>query len=218
MPPKIISTSQVNLYRNCPRAYYLKYIIGLKSPIASPQLEFGSKIHSMISQRNFVSEDVREQEQLLRAQKFLECLPSGGIAETSYEDKNNPARFYGDISGKRAVAVFDWLWEPDDCIGLDWKTGVFHKTYSDQYEIQGYFLSELYKQKYDVPMKRLIFKFLGDDVTYEAQLLRDEKIYKKAERAIKNSLSNIEKEKFEKKCSGRCSFCDMNVFCCMDCF
>lgn len=216
MSPKVISPSQVNTYRNCPRNYYLKYVLYLKSPIESPQLVFGSKIHSMISQRNFTSEDPREQQMLTRAQKFLETMPPGGLTETSYEDKSNPAKFYGDIQGQRSVAVFDQLWEPDDCTGLDWKTGSLHTSYVDQYEIQGYFLSELYKQKYGVPMKRLPFKFLADDKTYEVKLLEDEKSYKKAERAVKNVLNNIEKEKFDKKCSGLCNFCDNSMFCSMD--
>jgi hypothetical protein len=216
IPPKVISTSQINLYRSCPRSYYLKYIVGLKSPIPSPQLEFGLKIHSLISSGKFVSEDIREQEMLTRAQNFLKTLPTGGISETSYEDKQNPARFYGDICGHRAVGVFDKFWEPEECIGIDWKSGPLHTSYVDQYEIQGYFLSELFRQRYSTPLKRISFKFLADDATYDAKILSDEKTYKKAERAIKNALSNIEKEKFEKKCSGRCDFCDMSPFCCME--
>jgi hypothetical protein len=170
----------------------------------------------MISKRNFVSEDPREQQMLTRAQKFLETMPPGGLIETDFKDKSNPAKFYGDIQGQRAVAIFDQLWEPDDCLGIDWKSGVQHTSYVDQYEIQGYFLSELYKQKYSTSMKKLFFKFLADDKTYEVKLLEDEKSYKKADRAVKNVLNNIEKEKFDKKCSGLCNFCDNAMFCPMD--
>jgi hypothetical protein len=170
----------------------------------------------MISERNFVSENVGEQEMLLRAKRFLATLPPGGVVETTYEDKQNPARFYGEVCGHKAVAVFDQFWEPDDCVGLDWKTGAFHKSYSGQYEIQGYFLTELYKQKYDVPMRDLSFKFLADDKTYKVNLLSDEKAHKKAERAVRNALSGIEEGNFGRKCSGLCSFCDVSMFCPMD--
>ncbi len=214
--PKIISPSQINLYRSCPRNYYLKYVANIKSPVESPQLEFGSKIHSMISKRNFVSEDIREQEMLTRAQKFLETLPPGGLIETNFEDRDNPARFFGNIFGHRAISVFDQLWEPDDCVGLDWKTGSLKSSYTDSYEIQGYFLNELYKQKYGKALKRLPFIFLANDKVYEPKILVDEKIRAKTERSIKKVLLNIEEEKYDKKCSGLCSWCEMSMFCPLD--
>ena len=217
MPPKVISTSQINLYRNCPRSYYLKYVAGIKTDIPAPQLEFGSKIHSMISSGNFKSDDPREKEMLERAERFLTTLPQGGIFETSYEDKNNRARFYGDVCGHRAVGIFDIFWEPpDEPMGTDWKTGSLRKSHTDSYEIQGYFLNELYKQRYDTPLKRLPFKFLADDQVYQPELLFDAKENLKTEKRIIKALKSIEEGKFDRKCSGLCAWCEYSCVCPME--
>ena len=52
-----ISASKINTYHSCPRKYYLQYILNLKEPIESPWLEFGSRVHSKLSNNIFESED-----------------------------------------------------------------------------------------------------------------------------------------------------------------
>ena len=209
----ILSFSQLNTYLSCPRSYYLKYLLKLKAPITSPWLVFGSKIHNMLSNNIFESEDPVEYQMLQRGKKFLESMPDNPIHETSYNDAANPCRFYGDIFGNRTVGIFDVFWEPEVCRGADFKTGSMYKTYVDHFEMQAYILNQLFKQKYDSNLKAFYFKFLKDDSIYQPKCLNDEKVSKKIEKSIKNILFNIEEGNYPKKCGKLCEKCDMNCFC-----
>ena len=77
-------------------------------------------------------------------------------------------------------------------------------------------LNELFKQKYDQPLKRFCFAFLKDGTIYEPECITDEKASKKTERAINKILNGIESEKFTKKCGNLCNSCGMNTLCPLD--
>jgi len=211
-----ISASKINTYHSCPRKYYLQYILNLKEPIESPWLEFGSRVHSKLSNNIFDSEDPQEQIMLKNGKKFLDSMPKNPIRETSYEDSNNPGRFFGDVLGHRAVGIFDLHWTPDTSMAADYKTGQFWKSYTSHFDMQAWMLNELFKQKYDQPLKRFCFAFLKDGTIYEPECITDEKASKKTERAINKILNGIESEKFTKKCGNLCNSCGMNTLCCLD--
>jgi len=213
MPPRNISYSQVSCYAKCPYQFYLKYVLGEKEPIKSPALELGSKVHDMIAKGMFVSSDPTEQTMLTNAKKFLDSMPSGGISETSFNDPHNPGRFYGSVCGQSAVAVFDVYWEPEVSTGCDFKSGKFYSSYTDQFEMQCYFLNETFKQKYDQNLKKFHFLFLRDGSVYSPKLLTEDKIKNKTEKAIKKVLFGISEGNYEKKCSSFCNYCGMNTIC-----
>lgn len=215
MASKMISASKLNVYHSCPRKFYLQYIKNLKSPLESPWLEFGSKVHSNLANEVFESEDPVEHEMLQRGKKFLSGMPLNPVKETTYADKNNPGRFFGDVLGQRAVGIFDLHW-PTECIGADWKTGSFYKSFTQHFDMQAWVLNELFKQAYDKPLKGFYFPFLKTDTVYQPACITDEKENKKVEKAIKKILSGMEEEKYEKKCSNLCGSCNMSVLCCLD--
>lgn len=210
-----ISASKLNTFHSCPRKFYLQYIKNLKSPLESPWLEFGSKVHSKLADGIFESEDPIEHEMLQRGKKFLDGMPSGPIKETVYSDPNNPGRFFGEVLGQRAVGIFDLHW-PNECVGADWKTGSFYKSFTQHFDMQAWVLNELFKQAYDKPLKSFYFPFLKTDTVYQPACITDPKENAKVEKAIKKILFNMEEGNYEKKCSSLCPACSHNVFCSMD--
>lgn len=170
----------------------------------------------MIARQDFSSEDPIEKEMLIRARNFLAKMPPNPIFETKYSDGDkNPGRFYGNVLGQRAISVFDvhWIEDPN---AIDWKTGNFYSTYTEHFEIQGYFLSELYRQKYDKSLKNIYFKFLKDDHEYVAKVVNDIKAKSKIEKTIKKVLYNIEEGEYPKNCGKLCSSCDYSSVCSLD--
>jgi hypothetical protein len=125
----------------------------------------------------------------------------------------NPGKLYGEILGRKAVAILDVHW-PEIAVARDWKTGKFHgEKYTEQYEIQTYFCSELFTQRYDKPLKAMYFDFLLPNKTYTAKVVKDSREKSKIEYKINQVLKGIEKENFNKKKSKLCDYCQYN-FCC----
>lgn len=205
--PKVISTSQINTYRHCPKKYFFQYIMKIPVETKSPWLELGSKVHERIAKRDFVSSDLMIRIMLRNAQKFLNNMPPNPIMETTYEDKNNPGRFFGDILGRRAIGIFDYHWIDYPMAG-DWKTGKFDQRFTDSLEIQSYILSELYRQKYDFPLKRFYFNFIKFGITYKAICITDEDVRSKIESNIRDALIFIEEGHFPRKRGILCNYCD----------
>jgi hypothetical protein len=212
---KSISASAVNCYHSCPRKFYLQYILHLKSPLEAPWLKLGSDVHAKLAKNIFESEDPVEHGMLQNGKKFLDSMPPNPIRETTYEDKSNPGRFFGEIFGQKAVGIFDTHW-PVEAIGGDYKSGSFYKTYVDHFDYQAWILNELFKQKYDKPLKEFYFPFLKTGTIYEPPCIKDEKAGKKVERAIKKILFNMEEGNYEKNCGNLCSMCDLSMFCPME--
>lgn len=210
-----ISASSINTYHSCPRKFYLQYVLRLKSPVESPWMEFGSRVHSKLAQGIFESEDPIERDMLQRGKEFLSNMPPNPIKETSYSDPNNPGRIYGEIFGRDAVGIFDLHW-PEVFCGADYKTGSFYKSYTSHFDTQAWILNELFKQKYGNSLKKFYFPFLKGDVVYEPKCITDEKENKKVEKSIKKILLGIEEENYTKKCSKLCESCDLGCFCSME--
>jgi CRISPR/Cas system-associated exonuclease Cas4 (RecB family) len=213
---KSISASAINSYYSCPRKFYLQYILKLKSPVESPHLKLGSDIHSKLSQNVFESEDLVEHAMLQNGKKFIDNMPSNPVKETTYSDKSNPGRFFGEIFGLRAVGIFDLYWPPEECIGADFKSGSFYKSYTSHFDMQSWILNELFKQKFNKPLKRFYFPFLKTGEIYEPPCIKDEKENKKVEKAIKKIVDGMEEEQYGKKCGNLCDSCGLSCFCCMD--
>jgi hypothetical protein len=147
------------------------------------------------------------------AQEILQNMPGNPIFETSYESRNNPGKLYGEVLGRKAVAILDVHW-PDIAVARDWKTGKFHgEKYTEQYEIQSYFCGTLFEQKYDKPLEAMHFDFLLPNKTYTAKVIKDSRERSKVEYRINQVLKGIEKESFQKKKSKLCDYCQYN-FCC----
>jgi len=211
-----ISASKITTYHSCPRKFYLQYILNLKEPVESPWLELGNRIHSKLANGVFDSEDITEKGMLQNGKKFLDSMPPKPICETSYSDSKNPGRFYGEVLGQKAVGIFDVHWSPDISEGADYKTGNFFKSFTSHFDMQAWILNELFKQKYDQPLKRFCFAFLKDGSVYEPECIKDEKASKKIEKSIKKVLFNIEEGNYPKKCGNLCDKCGLNMFCSMD--
>ena len=212
MSPKVISASQIKTYLDCPRVYYLRYILGMKEPVKSDFLERGSRIHSQISNLDFESDNAEEQGFLLNAKNFLASKSGTPSFETSYESKENPNKFFGEICGRRAIAIIDAFWD-EDPDAVDWKVSKLSKYNLEHYEIQAFFCSELFKQNKNKALKNFYFKFLKDDGLYAARILSEPEYKTKIEKKIRKALENIEEEKFEKKCGKLCEWCGFNGVC-----
>jgi CRISPR/Cas system-associated exonuclease Cas4 (RecB family) len=212
-----LSASLINSYLNCPLSYKLRYVLNIRSPIRSEVMEFGSKVHAKIAKRDFESKDEKELKMLLTAKEILSTMPEDEIIlEGDYsQGKLNPGKIYGTILDRDAVAILDLHCPPETAIIRDWKTGKWHsEKYSEQYEIQGYFCSELFQQKYDFPVNKMYFDFLPSVYTYEAKVVKDSRARSKIEHKIKNTLQNIEKENFKPKRSKLCDYCEYSCLCC----
>jgi len=207
--PKVFSPSQINTYRQCPKKYFFQYIEKIPIEIESPWLEIGSKVHSQISEYNFESDDLQLKSMLRNAQRFLNSMPPKPIMETTYEDKNNPGRFYGDVLGRRFVGVFDYHWV-DHQIAGDWKTGKLDLQFTDGYEVQAYILSEMYKQKYDKPLEKFYFNFLRIDTIYNPRCIKEDT---DAKMQIEKALEGIESWSFNKSIGLLCDYCEYKSFC-----
>src|SRR5574343_668092 len=141
----MMSASRINTYIHCPKKYFFQYVQGL--PFApSEAMILGSKVHGKIAIFDFSGDNTLERHMLNHAKKFLDGLPANPVMETTYEDKNNPGRVFGDVFGQRTVGIFDFHW-PDKGIAGDWKTCKLDMRYTQGYDVQAYILAELFKQK-----------------------------------------------------------------------
>jgi hypothetical protein len=210
--PKVISTSQINTYRHCPRQYFLRYVMKIETDTKSPALELGSKIHSSISNRCFDSDILIEKLMLTRAKAILDMYPPNPILETTYEDPHNPGRFFGDVLGKRAIGIFDFHWTDLPFAG-DWKTGKFYPQYTESFEVQAYILNQLYKQHYDKHLNGFSFEFLKVGKVYDAKCLKEQESKNTIENAIKETFENIEWCKFDRQKGPLCKWCDLSKYC-----
>lgn len=210
--PKVISTSQINTYRHCPRKYFLQYVLKIKTDVKSEALEMGSRVHDSISKHIFKSDNPIEYLMLTRAKAILDMYPPNPILETTYEDPNNPGRIWGELHGKRAICVFDFHWADIPFAG-DWKTGKFDPRYTDSFEMQAYISGELYKYKYGKPLLGFSFEFLKIGKIYDAMCLSESEKRSEIENALKETLENINLCKFN-KCKGPlCNWCDLIEYC-----
>jgi hypothetical protein len=210
--PKVVSTSQINTYRHCPRQYFLRYVMKIETDIKSPALELGSKIHSCISNQCFESDIPIEKLMLTRAKAILDMYPPNPILETTHEDPHNPGRFFGDVLGKRAIGVFDFHWADLPFAG-DWKTGNFYSQYTESFEVQAYILNQLYKQKYGNPLSGFSFEFLKVGNLYDAKCIKESEARTTIENAIQETFENIEWCKFDRHKGPLCKWCDLAEHC-----
>jgi len=128
----VISTSQILEFLKCPLSFKVKYVLKAPSPEPpSPALEKGSRVHGAIADGTTL-EDAEEQAMVERARAWLATAPPDPIHETTYEDRNNPGRFFGDLLGTtRAIGIFDVHWN-EPAMAVDWKTGGFKPKYVRQ--------------------------------------------------------------------------------------
>lgn len=208
----MISASKINSYIHCPKQYFFQYVEKIEVGIKSPWLELGSKVHGMIAKGEWQSDDTMIRLMLRNARKFLNNMPSNPIMETTYEDKNNPGRFFGDIFGRRSIGIFDYHWSDYPLAG-DWKTGKLDERFTDSLEVQGYILGELYRQKYDVPLSQMYFNFIKFGKVYKAESIKPGATRNKIEHDIESALSLIDDEIFPKKVGRLCDYCDYREYC-----
>jgi CRISPR/Cas system-associated exonuclease Cas4 (RecB family) len=214
--PKVVSASQINTYLNCPFKFKYQYVD--KLPITESEvMKFGSHIHSKIAKGDFESDDEKAKRMLEEAKSFLGDMPTKPIFETTYEDRNNPGRFWGNVFGRRAIAILDahWVKSPKTLktIALDWKTGKFHQNYTGSFEIQAYIGSKLYEQAYEDPLDYFYFKFLASGDVYEAKCLHNTRSQKSVETKIQKALDGMKSGDFPKKHTPLCSYCDYAALC-----
>jgi len=208
--PRGYSTSHILTKRKCGYKFLLAYIYKAKGK-KTESLTKGSDVHEDISKGIFVSEDPEKQKLLTVAQEFLSEMPDNPIFETDFSDKNNPGTYKGYIMDKPFLGTFDVHWL--EGIGVDWKSGAYHKEYKNDYEIQAYILNELFKQKHGYPLKQFVFVFLKDGFRYEAECITNEKAKTRKETMVRNALDSINRLEFEKRVSYSCDWCEFQGMC-----
>lgn len=207
----MISATKINTYIHCPKKYFFQYVQGLPF-VPSEAMLLGSKVHGKIAAFDFSGDNALERHMLNHAKKFLNGMPANPVMETTYEDKNNPGRFFGDVFGQRTVGIFDFHW-PDHVIGGDWKTGKLDKRYTQSYDVQAYILAELFKQKYNRDLETFYFKFLRDGGLYPAECLKPSEKRDQTTDLILDALVGITSEDY-RKCKGPlCNWCDARKLC-----
>jgi hypothetical protein len=180
--------------------------------IPNEAMLLGSKVHEKIAKFDFEAENAIERHMLNHAKKFLESLPSDPIMETTYEDKNNPGRFFGEVFGQKTIGIFDFHW-PDHVIAGDWKTGKLDLRYTQSYDVQAYILAELFKQKYGKSLDKFYFKFLRDGGLYPARSITESELRDQTTDLILDALIGIDANEYL-KCKGPlCNWCDAKKLC-----
>ncbi len=208
--PKGYSTSHILTKRMCGHKFLLAYVFKAKGK-PSDSAKFGSDVHSEIAQGIFKSYDPDKQKMLDIALGYLHKMPENPVFETTYEDKNNPGKFYGKIFDQPFMGMFDVHWV-EERIGVDWKTGSQKEDKGD-YEIQAYILNELFNQKYKHNLRKFEFVFVKNGEIYEAKSIQNGAVRIRTEKKIKNALESIQRYEFEKKVSWACEWCDYKGLC-----
>jgi len=180
--------------------------------VPSEAMRLGSKVHGKIAKFDFEADNTIEQHMLKNAKKFLDGMPENPIMETTYEDKQNPGRFFGELFGHRCIGIFDFHW-PDCSIAGDWKTGKLDLRYTQSYDVQAYILAELFKQKYGKSLDKFYFKFLRDGGLYPARSIVESELRDKTTDIILDALIGIDANEYL-KCKGPlCNWCDAKKLC-----
>jgi len=208
----MISSSAINIYRQCPLKYKFKYIERLPILDAAPWMKHGSEIHRKISNHDFESKNLMDRIMLRNAKTFLTTMPPNPIMETTYEDKNNPGRFYGVLMGRAAVGIFDYHWR-DVPIAGDWKTGKFYTRFNEHLEIQAFILDELYYQHYGNHLREFYFNFIKANTIYVPRCISITKVHDDIEYYITNALDQIDAGYFPMKNSTLCNYCEYKTEC-----
>lgn len=207
----MMSASKINTYLHCPKQYFFRYVQGMPF-VPNEAMIRGSRVHGKISTFDFESNDSLDRHMLRNAKKFLDSMPESPIMETTYEDKKNPGRFFGDVFGQKTVGIFDFHW-PDHSMAGDWKTGKLDSRYTQSYDVQAYILAELFKQKYNRDLKTFYFKFLRDGGLYQAKSITESEIRDQTTDLILDALVGIDSGDY-KKCRGPlCNWCDAKNIC-----
>jgi hypothetical protein len=209
--PKGYSPSHILTKRKCGYKFLLAYIFKATGKKTHP-LIYGSDIHSDIAHGIFKSEDQTTQKMLMVAQNFLSKMPGNPIFETTFEDKNNPGKFYGTIFNQHFMCIFDVHWIKA-LQGVDWKASEHKETYEGDWEIQAYISNELFKQNYDHGLEKFTFVCLKDGYEYEAKSIYPGPVRTRTEKKIKNALDSIQRYEFEKKVSWACQWCEYQGMC-----
>lgn len=209
--PKVFSTSQVSLYETCPRRYCYQYVLRIPTLVKSEALEAGSRVHAAIA-GGPDPEHPDERAMVDRARRILETFPAGAVHETTFDDPNNPGRFYGNVLGERFVGIFDVVW-PDLKIGADWKTGRFNEKYLSAPETQAWILGQLFEQKHGEPLEGLAFVYLKTGDIHYAKSLAPGRTRTAAAERVARALAGIRAREFPQKKGGLCRSCDHQGVC-----
>lgn len=215
--PRFCSTSQITTYGICPRQYTYKYVLRVPSLTTSEAMEIGSRVHSAIadaSEEADLRSDV-EREMVARARAYQAAFPPDPIYETTFEDRENPGRIYGDIDGHTFVGIFDVHWLTPR-IALDWKTGNYKPRYTTSLETQAYILGELYAEKYDQTLDDMLFMFLRTNDIHYAKAVTEGRSRTAAIKRIRTTLERIEAREFKKCISPLCQYCEHAEICKID--
>lgn len=207
----MISASKINTYLHCPKQYFFRYVQGMPF-VPSEAMLLGSKVHGKIAVFDFEADNVIEQHMLRNAKKFLNSMPRNPVMETTYDDKHNPGRFFGEVFGQKTVGIFDFHW-PDYRIAGDWKTGKLDVRYTQSYDVQAYILAELFKQRYDRALEKFHFKFLRDGKLYSAKSIAESETRDKTTDLILDALVGMGSDDYRKRKGPLCNWCDAKKLC-----
>lgn len=214
--PRGFSPSHIIGYRSCPRQFFIRYVLKIRIAVTSPILEMGSRVHDAIARQMFESDNPEVQAYLNVAKEAMRTLPSNPVLETTYEDKNNPGRFFGRCFSYPFAGTFDIHWL-DPAMGADWKTGSYKERKNGDYEIQAYLLNELFKQKYGFYLTEFRLIFLKDGYEYYAKSLIQGRSRTVTEKSILNALRDIHARRFPRKESFACGWCEVSQYCRLNC-
>lgn len=213
--PRVFSTSQIVTYGKCPRQYCYRYVLRIPSLVKTEAMEIGSRVHDAIATGAGPLPSEDEQDMVRCARSYCEVFPRGAVYETTFEDDDNPGRLYGDVCGRRFIGIFDVHW-PSPAIAIDWKTGSYKPKYTVDLETQAYILGELYNERYDHPLEKMLFIFLRTNTIHEAKALAPSRSRTTAVTRIEKAIDRIEARAFDPRRSPLCSYCDHAAICRMD--
>ena len=212
--PTVCSTSQITTYGNCPRQYAYKYVLKVPTLVTPEAMAKGARVHEAIAASKVGTDidDPEERQMVDRAARFLEVFPPNPVLETTYEDRKNPGRFYGDVCGHRFVGIFDVHWTGPN-VAVDWKTGTYKPKYATPLETQAYILGELYRETYGDDLEVMAFVFLKSGDVHYARALGEGRSRTAAEKRIETALAQIAAREWPKKPSPLCGYCEHRELC-----
>jgi len=230
-----ISQSQINIYRNCPYAYYLSYIKGYEPMGFDPTvMEVGRRVHDAIDiyYRNLFLANGKEDEifnnvySILREswdhmldveylKKAYICLKNFAKLEAEETKKKDYIKPLSELDLRHErfrgkIDRFDLV----KMIAGDFKTNT-NAVVSYDYKMQAAIYSYLIEKEFGQKIKYFVFYFLYPNETRIIKTDNLKKILDNAKQYRNSITQSFEDNKFERKprTKSTCKYCDYKFYC-----
>lgn len=211
-----MSKSKMNLYRKCPRKFYIEnYTIYGEDRVSNEAAKKGSTLHELFELYNKNSPEFDYYEQFLMKDDFYKThignffiiLSMFGLDRAAYAER----KLYDEE--KNLVGIIDAIYEKDGKhILVDYKTGKYresdYKDYLDELHLYVYLVQKTTDIKID--QVGIFFTASPNDSFIEVV---EEKRIKSILRKFDNTVKKIEAKKFDAKPSWLCNYCEYAYIC-----